>query len=469
LARAHLAAKDRIKGIIGLSNKSFIVVGPSARKIAAACLLFGICRYPANAQQAPLPPGTTAPDTPPKSAPESAPTPLADAEGDIALQNYDKARNLLLPWLSAHPNDAQALFDLGYLEDAENHPNAAAADYKKSIDADPKRFESRLSLGLLLAHQGHTPEAIEQLTTAVTLKPDPPNIAAQAQAYRALARLERTTDPAAAKEHLLDALHIGPEQPDDLLLTAEIATANEDDETAEAAYREVLARQPESSDATAGLVHLLLKQKKYTEAEPLLRAAVARDPDNPALNSQLASTLTYEGKNDQALVILEKLHTLRQDDPIIGGMLADAYTQNGTPEKGEPILIDLLKKYPQDADLLNARGENLLQLHRYPEAITALQAAVKVSPENADDWMGLAIAASQNKQYPLVLEALSMRAKFSDENAGSNFLRATAYDNLHQKSQAVEYYKKFLAASAGKFPDQEWEAQHRLIALGKSN
>ena len=398
-----------------------------------------------------------------------ASTPLADAEADIALQSYDKARSLLLPWISAHPNDAQALFDLGYIEDAQDHADQATADYRKSIDADPKRFESRLSLGLLLARQGHVQEAQEQLTAAATLTPDPPNPSAQAKGFRALARLEQTTDPAAAKEHLLKALHLGPEQPDDLLLTAEIAAANQDDETAEAAYRQVLQKQPESSEATSGLVHLLLKEKKYAEAEPLLRTAIRRDPDNPALNSQLASTLTYEEKKEEALAVLEKLHTLKPEDPNIGGMLADAYTQNGNPEKGDPILVELLKKYPQNADLLNSRAQNLLQQHRYPEAITAFQAALKLSPEDPEDWMELAIAAAQDKQYALVLDSLSTRAKFADENAGSDFLRATAYDNLHQKNQAVEYYKKFLAISAGKFPDQEWEAQHRLIALEKSN
>jgi tetratricopeptide (TPR) repeat protein len=432
---------------------------------ASALFLGGIASYSATAQQAPLPPGTSAPDEAPKPSRDAAAGPLADAEGDIALQNFAQARTLLLPWLSAHPEDARALFDLGYLEDAEEHPDAAVADYKKSIEADPKRFESRLSLGLLLARQGRPQEAQEQLTAAVALQPDPPNAAAQEQAYRALARLERAADPAAAKEHLLDALRLGPEQPDDLLLTAEIATANEDDETAEAAYRQLLARQPESSDAAAGLVHLLLKEKKYAEAEPLLRTALSRDPDNPALNSQLASALTYEGKRDEAIRVLEKLCALKPDDPLIGGMLADAYTQNGNPEKGDPILADLLRKYPQNPDILNSRAENLLQQHRYDEAIPAFQAALKLSPENAEDWMELAIAASMGKQYALVLEALSARAKFAEENAGSNFLRATAYDNLHRKKEAVEYYKKFLAVSAGKFPDQEWEAQHRLIAL----
>jgi hypothetical protein len=43
---------------------------------------------------------------------------------------------------------------------------------------------------------------------------------------------------------------------------------------------------------------------------------------------------------------------------------------------------------------------------------------------------------------------------------------ATAYDNLHQRKSAAEYYQKFLAAAQGNFPDQEWQAKHRLVALG---
>jgi tetratricopeptide (TPR) repeat protein len=420
------------------------------------------------AQPAPLPPGTASAGAAPKAAEQA--NPLADIESNIALQNYDDARRQLDPWIATHPTDARALFDLAYIDDAQNHSEAAIAGYRKSIEADPKQFEPRLSLGLLLARQDHSKEAAEQLTVAVNLEPNPPNPAAKAQAYRALARLERTTDPSAAKEYLLNALKLGPEQPDDVLLTAEIATANDDDETAEEAYRRILARPTESGKemgaATAGLVHILLKEKKYVEAEALLRAGLARDPDDPALNSQLASTLTYEGKKDAALTVLERLHTLEPDDPIIGGMLAEAYARNGNPEKADPILADLLKKSPQNAELLSARGENLLQQHRYPEAITALQAAVKVSPDNVDDWMDLAIAATQAHQYSITLDALSMRAKIAPENPGSNFLRATAYDNLHQNKLAVEYYQKFLELSAGQFPDQEWQAQHRLIALG---
>jgi hypothetical protein len=45
------------------------------------------------------------------------------------------------------------------------------------------------------------------------------------------------------------------------------------------------------------------------------------------------------------------------------------------------------------------------------------------------------------------------------------FLRATAYDHLGDKKQAAADYHLFLDAANGKYPDQEWQATHRLIAI----
>jgi hypothetical protein len=45
------------------------------------------------------------------------------------------------------------------------------------------------------------------------------------------------------------------------------------------------------------------------------------------------------------------------------------------------------------------------------------------------------------------------------------FLRATAYDHLREYKPAAENYHRFLATATGQFPDQEWQARHRLIAI----
>jgi tetratricopeptide (TPR) repeat protein len=82
-----------------------------------------------------------------------------------------------------------------------------------------------------------------------------------------------------------------------------------------------------------------------------------------------------------------------------------------------------------------------------------------------DAYGNLAIVAAANKNYTLTLRALDDRAKYVPETQGTYFLRATTFDNLKDVPKAVEYYQKFLAVDDGKFPDQEWQARHRLIAL----
>ena len=189
-----------------------------------------------------------------------------------------------MKYLSQNPGDARALFDLGYVEDAGNHQDAAAADYRKAIAANPKQFEARLALGLLLAHQGKYDEAREQIQQATLLTPEPPSPIAQAEAFRTLAKLDRTSDPTAARDALVAALKLSPETPADLLLTAQIAEANDDTELAQTAYQRLLSGHPapsasDAAAATGGLAQLLIKQKKYSDAEPLLKTALgARSP-----------------------------------------------------------------------------------------------------------------------------------------------------------------------------------------------
>ena len=89
----------------------------------------------------------------------------------------------------------------------------------------------------------------------------------------------------------------------------------------------------------------------------------------------------------------------------------------------------------------------------------------RVKPDFGIAYGDLAFAASENKEYPLAIKALDARAKFLPDIPLTLFLRATAYDHLRAYKQAAASYHQFLAAANGKFPEQEWQARHRLIAI----
>ncbi len=256
------------------------------------------------------------------SAQESDDQHLSDqviaAEAAIAGSDWKTAEAKLDPWLATHPNDARALFDAGYVADAQNRLDDAASLYRRAIAANPKSFEAHLSLGLLLARQGKPGEARPELLAATKLDPGEAGPALKARAWRALAQIDRPEpgthgDTTAASNDLLEALKLSPETPADTLLAASLAEQAGQYDAAEAAYRRVLAKDPKSEPANAGLAHLLIRKKQYPEAETLLRAAFEKLPDDPALTAQLATVLAAQDKAE-ALPLLQKLHAAHPDE-----------------------------------------------------------------------------------------------------------------------------------------------------------
>jgi tetratricopeptide (TPR) repeat protein len=391
---------------------------------------------------------------PAASAPQPVSAEVAAAEADLVKSEWKAAEAKLDAWLAAHPADARALFDAGYVADAQNRLDDAVGLYRRAVEVNAQSFEAHLSLGLLLARQGKLTEARPELAAATT----------QARAWRALAEIDRGADATQASNDLLEALKISPETPADTLLAAILADQTGQYEAAQAAYQKVLANDPKSAPANAGLAHLLIARKQYPEAETLLRAALEQAPDDPALTAQLATVLAAQDKAE-ALPLIQKLHAAHPADAAITRMLAEVLAQAGDPVGSDHLYVALLAASPEDPALLIGHGQNLIRQLRYAEALAAFDKATRADPANADGWSGLAFAAARTNQPSITLHALTMRSKYLAEVPSTYFLWATAYDSLHDKAQAAAYYHHFLDASAGKFPDQEWQARQRLILL----
>ena len=434
--------------------------------------------------QAQLPAGTTDASSSVQTQP---PDPLLDQANEaLNKQDYPAALRLLTALAEKHPNDARILYDLASTQDALDQNTAATQNYRRAIAADATYFDPHLAYALLLARQGNLKEAHAELSTAITLEtPDP---ALKARAYRTLARLElrgaEPADPAAASADLLAALKLSPETPEDILLAAEIAEAANDLPGAEASYRRLLADTPNDPAATAALAHLLLRQNKPADAEPLLTAALAAHPDDIPLNAQLASVYMAESNlstppdlaiSAKALPILTKLHNSNPNNTAVTRLLAHLCIQTGDYAQADRLLAGLIAAIPPNAapdpTLLDDRADALIHLKRPAEAEALLKRAIAnpaAFPSKEDLGSAashLAFAASQNNDPTETLQALALSATLLPQSPSSLFLAATAHDKLHEVKQATDLYKQFLSVANGRFPDEEWEARHRLITL----
>jgi tetratricopeptide (TPR) repeat protein len=433
--------------------------------VLRSALFLLLCTSPAAlvAAQTPAP---QAPDAQASPSSRALSEQVAAAEAAIVKSDWKSAASQLDAWLATHPADPRALFDAGYVADNLDHLDEATALYRRAIDANPNSFEAHLSLGLLLARHNNLEDARPEFIAASQLDPGDAGPAARAQAFRALARIDSKDDPTLASTELLEALKTTPETEADTLLSAHIAEATGEPDVAQAAYRRALANHPGSAAATSDLAHLLISRHKFPEAETLLRDALAKSPDDPALTAQLATVLVGEDKAD-ALPLIQKLHDQHPSDDSITRMLARILADAGDFTGSDHLYLALLKTSPDDPALLVAHGQNLIRSLQYAPAFAAFDKATQLDPANGDAWSGLAFAASRTNRPDVTVHALAMRSKYLPELPSTYFLWATAYDNLHQNEQAAAYYHRFLDASAGKFPDQEWQARQRLKLLEK--
>jgi tetratricopeptide (TPR) repeat protein len=192
---------------------------------------------------------------------------------------------------------------------------------------------------------------------------------------------------------------------------------------------------------------------------------VSATPQDESGHLQLGRVLSAEKKYEASSAELQKALTLRSDDWEALRELAFAQERLKLWAAAETQYRRLLTQFPNDDDLHNGLGSVLLPQLKYAEARDEFMHCLKLNPQRGEAYGQLALAASGNKEYELAIKSLDERKKLLPELPGSLFLRATCYDHLRMFAEAVESYNAFLTVSNGQFPNEEWEARHRLIAI----
>ena len=392
------------------------------------------------------------------------PNDITRAEDAIQKKDFAAAEPLLKKALAADPKNYQAWFDLGFVYNRLRREAESIHAYRQSVAAKPDVFESNLNLGLMLA-RSNSPEAETFLRAATKLKPTDHVEEGRARAWLSLGHLLENTQPDDAFDAYQQAATLTPKDPEPHLSAGLLRERRKDFSAAEAEYKQVRALDPHSTEAVIGLTNLYMKSGRMAEAEPLLRELSKARPDDAGLHLQLGRVLAAQRKKDEAITEIQAALKLTPNDSEAQRDLADLQSDSGSLPDAEKTYRELVKSRPNDAEVHHSLGEILLKQLNYAEAEQEFLAAVKLKPDFGAAYGSLAIAADENKNYPLAIKALDVRDKLLPPTTVGIFMRATAYDHLHDFKQASVYYHLFLEQAQGKYPDQEWQARHRLIAI----
>lgn len=185
---------------------------------------------------------------------------------------------------------------------------------------------------------------------------------------------------------------------------------------AEAAWREILRKNPNDAEAGAHLGFLESRQHHYHRAVLLYRKAAALDPSMPGLQLNLGLALFKAGELKAAARVFKPL--LKSQPPTSSGA------------QRLRILIGM-------ADY--GAGE-------YAAAVPYLRAAMAHDPQNLPYRLVLAQSCLRSKQYPCVLKVYHQILMLNAESAEADMLAGEALDAMRDHPGAIKEFRAAVKA-----------------------
>ena len=389
---------------------------------------------------------------------------LSRATELIQKQDYAPAEPLLRKVTADEPANYVAWFDLGFVENALGKLDESIAAYRKSVEAKPSVFESNLNLGLQLA-KTRSPEAENFLRAATVLTPERDTNGGRARAWLSLGHVLEKSKPDDALAAFEKAALLAPTDPEPHLSAGPLLESANRFADAEREYKQAQTLDPHNIEATIGLANVYMRGRRFPDAEQALKILVAAQPESAAAHIQMGRVLAAEEKYPDAIGELQTGTKLAPEDFAAQRELAEVLNAAGKYDQAEAAYRALLAGQANNAELHHGLGQALLKQKKFVEAQAEFLKTVQLKPDFGDAYGDLAFAASENKNYALTVKALDARAKLVPEVAGTYFLRASALDHLREYKAAAVNYHLFLEAAQGRYPDQEWQARHRLITI----
>lgn len=292
--------------------------------------------------------------------------------------------------------------------DAGQFPQAAH-QLETLLPYAAKNFEVHELLGLTYASMSQNAKALNELQTAVQLKPD----------------------SAAGRTNL----------------GAMLLHVNKTDQAA-VQFRKALQLEPANYDANHNLGALYANSGKVSEAQPLLATAYRMKPEAYDNGYDLAMADFLLGRLDEARqVILElakkrntgELHNLLAQVDEKQGKFVDAANEFETAAHLEPT-----------EDNLFDWGSEMLLHRAYDPATTIFQTGVERYPKSARLQIGLGLAFYSRDQYDQAVKALLNAAALTPSDPRCYYFLSKAYDSSPSHADdAIQAFRRYAALEPG--------------------
>ena len=351
-------------------------------------------------------------------------------------ESLQHARQLLEGVLAAAPADTRALYLLSNVQRRTRDFAAAEATARRLMELAPDAPNGSLALAQIYEEQRLFARAADVLEPVVA------------------SMSGNGSDP--PRELLTLVAHLGYAQ-------LQAGRADKAIATFEQARR--LSGDNGSFDTSVIQAHLLAR--RYDRAAELARAARARRPDDVRFAQLEARALAGAGRRDRAVVLMREAAASHPDDVQAQLTLAEMLQEADRTAEADQVLDDAARKFPDDVTVPFQRGALLEQREDYEGAEAAFRVALARDPLHAPtlNYLGYMLADRGQRLDEAV--SLVERALKIDPDNGS-YLDSLAW--AHFKRKQFERAEPLLQRAAEQLPGNSVVQDHLgdvLAAMGR--
>ncbi len=194
------------------------------------------------------------------------------------------------------------------------------------------------------------------------------------------------------------------------------------------AYEKALAFAPQEVSAWSEQAEILIKVGEYQRAWTAINWAINLSPDDSLVLTQKCAILNHLNQSQP---------TPSQGDYNKALESCDRALQEGNDRWG-----DFGPAYAW-----NQRGNALIGLERYPEALVSLEQAIALQPDYGDAWNNRGVVLSHLKQYSEALGSVKRAISINLNDSDAWFNKGIILVNLQQYERAITAYDRALSGN----------------------
>jgi tetratricopeptide (TPR) repeat protein len=388
---------------------------------------------------------------------------LREVSAALEREDFVAAAGLLEKVVLADPEDFQARSDLAYAYTRLEEDVKAIAHYEKVLERKAGLLPVHANLGMLLMRQRQPARALPHLRIVAEAKP------AEFRFQHYLARALLSTQQYEAAISAFDrAIELDARSADAYLGRGEALAKLERFDQAAEAYRRAAEREPEMGSMILQVAELLEKKGRVEEALVLYQERLASHDGAShdgaiAVRERIGFLLLNLKRYSEAVSELEAA-VEQNPTPANQAPLAQAYSMNDQPDKVLPLLAEAVTGEPSNAALRLRYANALLQSSAFEQAAHHYLAVVKLDPDRAEAWNGVAFSLNRLENYPGALRALAEAARRAPVKPAAVYLRAITQDKIQMYKEALASYEEFLTMTSG-MADEEWKSRQRIKVI----